>query len=53
MIDVLFIAFSLLAVVSAFIAATAPRIVHAAFGLLGTFLGVAGLYAITCKPTDR
>lgn len=46
MIDVLFIAFALLAVASAFVAATAPRIVHAAFGLLGTFAGVAGLYAL-------
>ena len=34
------------AVVSAIAAAVAPRIVHAAFGLLAAFFGVAGLYAL-------
>ncbi len=43
---VLFGAFALLAVGSSLIAALAPRIVHAALGLLGTFLAVAGLYAL-------
>lgn len=33
-----------LAVVSAIAAATAPKIVHAAFGLMAAFFGVAGLY---------
>jgi NAD(P)H-quinone oxidoreductase subunit 6 len=40
-----FAAFAGLAVVSAIMAATAPRIVHAAFALMATFFGVAGLYA--------
>lgn len=35
-----------LAVVSAVMAAVAPRIVHAAFGLMAAFFGVAGLYAL-------
>jgi NADH-quinone oxidoreductase subunit J len=35
-----------LAVVSAIVAAAAPRIVHAAFALLGSFIGVAALYAL-------
>ena len=35
-----------ISVVSAIAAATAPRIVHAAFGLMATFFGVAGLYAM-------
>jgi NADH:ubiquinone oxidoreductase subunit 6 (subunit J) len=43
---ILFYAFALLAVGSAIAAATAPRIVHAAFGLMAAFLGVAGLYAL-------
>lgn len=43
---VLFFAFSGLAVGSAIVAIAAPRIVHAAFGLLGAFFGVAGLYAL-------
>lgn len=34
------------AVLSALMAATAPKIVHAAFGLMGAFFGVAGLYAM-------
>lgn len=32
------------AVISAIAAATAPKIVHAAFGLMAAFFGVAGLY---------
>ena len=43
---VLFFVLSALAILSAFIAATAPKIVHAAFGLFGTFVGVAGLYVL-------
>lgn len=35
-----------LAVISAIAAATAPKIVHAAFGLMAAFFGVAGLYAM-------
>src|SRR5205823_14162770 len=35
-----------LSIVSAVAAATAPRIVHAAFGLMAAFFGVAGLYAL-------
>lgn len=35
-----------LAVASAITAAIAPRIVHAAFGLMAAFFGVAGLYAL-------
>jgi NADH:ubiquinone oxidoreductase subunit 6 (subunit J) len=43
---ILFYAFALLSVGAAVAAATATRIVHAAFGLMGAFLGVAGLYAL-------
>lgn len=43
---VIFVGAALLAVVSAIIAAAAPRIVHAAFGLMGTFFGVAVLYGL-------
>lgn len=43
---VAFGALALVAVSCALLSALAPRIVHAAFGLLGTFLGVAGLYAL-------
>jgi NADH-quinone oxidoreductase subunit J len=43
---ILFYALAAIAVVSAVAAATAPRIVHAAFGLMGAFFGVAGLYAL-------
>lgn len=35
-----------LAIVSAVAAATAPKIVHAAFGLMAAFFGVAGMYAL-------
>src|SRR5262249_51594550 len=35
-----------LAIVSAVAAATASKIVHAAFGLMAAFFGVAGLYAL-------
>ncbi|MCC7139121.1 MAG: NADH-quinone oxidoreductase subunit J [Planctomycetes bacterium] len=35
-----------LSVVSAVAAAMAPKIVHAAFGLMAAFFGVAGLYAL-------
>ena len=41
-----FFALSALTVVCAVLAATAPRIAHAAFGLMGAFLGMAGLYAM-------
>jgi NADH-quinone oxidoreductase subunit J len=43
---ILFYALSGIAVASAIAAATAPRIVHAAFGLMAAFFGVAGLYAM-------
>lgn len=43
---VVFFGASALAVVSAIIAASAPKIVHAGFGLLGAFFGVAALYAL-------
>lgn len=43
---VVFFALAGLSVASAIVAIAAPRIVHAAFGLLGTFFGVAGLYAL-------
>lgn len=43
---VVFYGAALLAVVSAIVAASAPRIVHAAFGLMGTFFGVAVLYGL-------
>jgi NADH-quinone oxidoreductase subunit J len=42
----LFLALAAFAVVSALAAALAPRIVHAAFGLMAAFFGVAGLYAL-------
>ncbi len=41
-----FYAFGALTVGSALLAATAPKIVHAAFSLMATFFGVAGIYAI-------
>jgi NADH:ubiquinone oxidoreductase subunit K/NADH:ubiquinone oxidoreductase subunit 6 (subunit J) len=43
---ILFYTFSLLAIASAILAATATKIVHAAFGLLAAFFGVAGLYGL-------
>jgi NADH:ubiquinone oxidoreductase subunit 6 (subunit J) len=43
---VIFYVLSGLAIVSAIAAATATRIVHAAFGLMAAFFGVAGLYAL-------
>jgi NADH-quinone oxidoreductase subunit J len=43
---ILFYVFAGLAVVAAVAAATAGRIVHAAFGLMAAFLGVAALYAL-------
>ena len=39
-----FYGLSALAILSALAAATAPKIVHAAFGLMAAFFGVAGLY---------
>jgi NADH-quinone oxidoreductase subunit J len=42
----IFYALAGLAAVSAIAAATASRIVHAAFGLMAAFFGVAGLYAL-------
>lgn len=41
-----FYALAGLSIVAAVAAATAPRIVHAAFGLMAAFFGVAGLYAL-------
>lgn len=46
MTEVLFVAFAVLAVGCALVAAFAPRIFYAAVGLLGSFLAVAGLYAL-------
>ena len=43
---IIFYALAAIAVVSSIAAATAPKIVHAAFGLMGAFFGVAGLYAL-------
>jgi len=43
---VVFFGAAAVAVVSAIIAASAPKIVHAAFGLLGAFFGVAVLYGL-------
>ena len=43
---IVFYALAALAVLSAIAAATAPKIVHAGFGLMATFFGVAGLYAM-------
>lgn len=42
----IFVALAVFTVGSALVAALAPRIVHAVFGLMGAFLGVAGLYAL-------
>ncbi len=44
--DLLFFLFALLAVGAAVAAATAPKIVHAAFGLMAAFLAVAAIYAL-------
>lgn len=41
-----FTVLSALVLVSAVVAAMAPKIVHAAFGLMAAFFGVAGLYAL-------
>ena len=43
---VVFFGAAAVAVVSAIIAASAPKIVHAGFGLLGAFFGVAVLYGL-------
>ena len=43
---IIFWGLSLLTVASAITAATAPKIVHAAFGLMAAFFGVAGIYAM-------
>ncbi len=45
-IQLAFFAFAALTVGSALFAATAKSIVHAAFSLMATFFGVAGIYAI-------
>ena len=42
----IFYGLALITVVAAVVAATATRIVHAAFGLMAAFLGVAGLYGM-------
>lgn len=39
-----FYALSALAVLASILAASAPKIVHAAFGLMAAFLGITGLY---------
>jgi len=44
--DLIFFGLAAVVVVAAIAAAVAPRIVHAAFGLLAAFCGVAGLYAM-------
>jgi NADH:ubiquinone oxidoreductase subunit 6 (subunit J) len=43
---IIFGALAAISILAALVAATAPRIVHAAFGLMGAFFGVAGLYAM-------
>jgi NADH:ubiquinone oxidoreductase subunit 6 (subunit J) len=43
---ILFGVFALMAVGAAILAATATKIVHAAFGLMAAFAGVAGLYGL-------
>jgi NADH-quinone oxidoreductase subunit J len=43
---IVFWALTLLTLFSACVAALAPRIVHAAFGLMASLFGVAGLYAL-------
>jgi NADH-quinone oxidoreductase subunit J len=43
---IVFWALAILTIVSAIVAAMAPRIVHAAFGLMAALFGVAGLYAL-------
>ena len=45
-IQIAFYLFAALTIGSALFAATAKRIVHAAFSLMATFFGVAGIYAI-------
>lgn len=42
----LFTALAALVLVAAVVAALAPKIVHAAFGLMAAFVGVAGLYLL-------
>ncbi|MDJ0523428.1 MAG: NADH-quinone oxidoreductase subunit J [Planctomycetota bacterium] len=44
--DLLFFIFAGVAIVAAMAAAVAPKIVHAAFGLMATFFMVAALYAM-------
>ena len=44
--QIAFFLFAALTVGSALFAATAKRIVHAAFALMATFFGVAGIYAL-------
>lgn len=44
--ELIFYGLAGVSVLSAIVAAVAPRIVHAAFGLLAAFFGVAGLYAM-------
>lgn len=41
----IFAALAALSLLSAILAATAPKIVHAAFGLMAAFFGIGGLYA--------
>ena len=42
----IFYGLAAVSVLSAIVAAVAPRIVHAAFGLMAAFFGVAGIYAL-------
>src|SRR5262245_48426203 len=44
--SIAFYLFAALTIGSAIFAATARRIVHAAFALMATFFGVAGIYAV-------
>ena len=44
--QIVFYGLATVAVLSAIVAAVAPRIVHAAFGLMAAFFGVAGIYAL-------
>ena len=44
--QVIFYGLALISVLSDIVAAVAPKIVHAAFGLMAAFFGIAGLYAM-------
>ncbi len=43
---IIFGALAAISIIASILAATAPKIVHAAFGLMAAFFGVAGMYAL-------